>query len=74
MYPGVPEPVLTVKEVAEYLRVTPKTVYQLVKQGALKSFRVGRAVRFRRADVEDFVAESATSSVATDQRSLFGSR
>ena len=62
LYTEFPETVLTVKEVAEYLRVTPKTVYSLAKQGSLKAFRVGRAVRFRRGDVNQFIAKSAESS------------
>lgn len=51
--------ILTVPEVAKYLRVTAKTVYGLVRKGELRSFRVGRAVRVRRDDVEHFVAHRA---------------
>jgi len=47
--------VLTVQEVADYLRVTTKTVYGLARGGDLVSFRVGRAMRFRRSDIEAFV-------------------
>lgn len=55
--PSLP-PVLTVPEVAAYLRVTTKTVYGLVKQGRLRSFRVGRVMRFHRTDFETFIEES----------------
>lgn len=54
--PDQTEEILTVPEVARYLRVTTKTVYALVRRGELTSFRVGRAVRVRRHDVEHFVA------------------
>ena len=47
--------VLTVPEVADYLRVTTKTVYKLIGTGELASFRIGRAVRCRRQDVEQFI-------------------
>lgn len=60
-------PVLTVSEVAEYLRVTTKTVYALVKQGRLQSFRVGRAMRFHRADVEAFIEESKDTKEGDDE-------
>lgn len=50
------EDVLTVPEVAGYLRVTPKTVYRLVKRGELHGFYVGRVLRLRRADVEKYIA------------------
>lgn len=55
--PGLPSEVLTVQEVADYLKVTAKTVYGLVKAGELRTFRIGRAVRCRKVDVEQFIAE-----------------
>lgn len=48
--------ILTVPEVAEYLRVNPKTVYQLIQRGDLASFRVGRVLRCHRSDVLRFTA------------------
>jgi len=46
---------LTVKEVAEWLRVTPITVYRMVKQGRLKVHHVGKQLRFRREDINAFL-------------------
>ncbi len=42
---------MTVKEVADFLRVSRQTVYQMVKQGKVPFFRVGTKVRFKRADI-----------------------
>jgi excisionase family DNA binding protein len=36
---------LTVNEAAELLACTPNTIYRLIYRGALRSTRVGRAVR-----------------------------
>ncbi len=47
--------ILTVKEVAKYLRVDEKTVYRLAKSGKLPAFKAGRSWRFHRADVERYV-------------------
>ncbi len=58
--------VLTVPEVAEYLRVTTKTVYKLIGKGELTSFRIGRAVRCRRQDVERFI--TTQSGAGTPER------
>lgn len=55
--------ILTADEVAEYLRVAKKTVYSLAKQGQLRSFRVGRAMRFHRGDVEAFVDEARAAEL-----------
>ncbi len=42
---------MTVKEVADFLRVSRQTVYMMVKQGKIPCFRVGTKVRFKRDDV-----------------------
>lgn len=47
--------ILTVQEVADFLKVTTKTVYSLVRDDQLPSFRVGRSIRFRRADLEAYM-------------------
>ena len=40
---------LTVSEVAEFLRINKSTVYRMAKQGRLPATRVGRQWRFRRS-------------------------
>lgn len=62
--PSVTDEVLTVQEVADYLKVTTKTVYEIIKQGSLPSFRIGRAVRCRRSAVEDFIECQLTTADA----------
>jgi excisionase family DNA binding protein len=42
---------LTKEGVAIYLRVTPRTVDNLMARGALPYLKIGRIVRFRLADV-----------------------
>ena len=44
--------VMTVSEVAEYLRVNPQTVYRQAKSGQLPAVRIGRAIRFRRSELD----------------------
>lgn len=66
--PAVGDPVLTVQEVAEYLKVTTKTVYELIRQGQLPSFRIGRAVRCRRSAIEAFIEERLEQSSRQPER------
>ena len=47
--------VMTVSEVAEYLRVNPQTVYRKAKSGELPAVRIGRAIRFRRAELDAWI-------------------
>lgn len=58
------EQILTVPQVATFLKVTTKTVYALARTGALRSFRVGRAVRFRSCDVHHYIEQQTTPSVS----------
>lgn len=60
---------LTVEDVAGWLRVEPGTVYRWVSGGtAPKYSKVGSAVRFRRADVRAWLAERAVEPRAVPRR------
>lgn len=45
------EQLLTIQQVAEYLRVSPKTVRRLVSVRGFPHVRFGRVLRFERGDV-----------------------
>ena len=51
----LPQEFYTVKELAKLLRVTEMTVYRLVKRAELAAYHIGRAMRFRRDDIEAFL-------------------
>ena len=44
--------ILTVQEVADYLRVSRSTVWRWCKQGRVSAFKVGRGWRLRRSEME----------------------
>jgi len=48
-------PLMTVEDVAEYLRVKTSTVYEWAKDGKLPGAKVGRLWRFQREQIEDWV-------------------
>jgi excisionase family DNA binding protein len=49
--------VLTLAEVAQFLRVHPSTVYRLLKQGAIPAFKLGSDWRFTRGAIESWTKE-----------------
>ena len=51
--------VLTAREVGNLLRVHPTTVYKLVRQGKIPSFRIGSYWRFRTDQIACWVAEKS---------------
>jgi excisionase family DNA binding protein len=53
---------LTRAEVADQLRVAPRTVARLLASGELPYVRIGRAVRVRTYDLDHFVARHRTES------------
>lgn len=59
---SVDDPLLTVREVADAMRVSHMTVYRLIKSGALAAIRVGRNFRIRASELEAYL-ESQTVTV-----------
>ncbi|MEQ3636469.1 helix-turn-helix domain-containing protein [Alcanivorax sp.] len=49
--------IMTLKEVAGYLKLAEKTAYRLAADGKLPGFKVGGAWRFRREDMERWIAD-----------------
>jgi excisionase family DNA binding protein len=47
---------LKTEDVLDWLQVTPRTVYRLIRTGELPAVRVGRQWRFRKADLESWLA------------------
>ncbi len=56
---GEPDPVMTVSEVAAYLKIAESTVYRLVKERRLPGRKVGGAWRFSRRELEKWLAQPA---------------
>jgi excisionase family DNA binding protein len=54
--------ILTLKELSDLLRVCPATVYKLVREGKIPSFRVGNEWRFRRDVILRWIAERSSAA------------
>jgi excisionase family DNA binding protein len=52
---------LTTEEVLDCLRVTPRTIYRLIRSGELPAVRVGRQWRFRRNDLDEWLSRQQTT-------------
>ncbi|MFL9895966.1 methylation-associated defense system helix-turn-helix domain-containing protein MAD1 [Paraburkholderia sp. RL17-381-BIF-C] len=48
--------ILTLKQVAEYLKVTERTIYRLAAAKEIPAFKVGGTWRFRTTDIDDWIA------------------
>ena len=47
--------ILTIREVAEYLRITEKTAYRLASEGKLPGFKVGGSWRFKKGELDGWI-------------------
>jgi excisionase family DNA binding protein len=47
----VDEEILTTREVADLLKLHPKTVNKLARSGRVPAYRIGRQWRFRKSEV-----------------------
>jgi len=55
--------ILTLKEVAEYLKLAEKTAYRLAAEGKLPGFKAGGSWRFKREDVLLWIEEQKHKDV-----------
>lgn len=51
----MPEEILTIREVAQFLKVTERTIYRLAVDAQLPAFKVGGSRRFRKAELIQWI-------------------
>ena len=61
---------LTTEEVLGCLKVNPRTIYRLIKTGELPAVRIGRQWRFRRTDLDDWIARQRTAASEASGRQV----
>jgi len=49
--------ILTLKEVADYLKLAEKTAYRLAAEGRLPGFKVGGSWRFKKVDLQQWIEQ-----------------
>ena len=63
------EEILTLKEVAVYLKLAEKTAYKLAAEGKLPGFKVGGSWRFKQADMAFWIEQQKQK--ASNRNRLF---
>ena len=51
--------ILTIKQVADYLKVTERTIYRLAAAKKIPAFKVGGTWRFSRADIDSWIKQQS---------------
>jgi excisionase family DNA binding protein len=53
--------ILTLGEVAAYFKAGKRTVYRLAAEGKLPAFKLGDTWRFRRSDLDEWIAANLSN-------------
>jgi excisionase family DNA binding protein len=59
---------MTLRDVADYLSIPPSTVYKLKARGKIRGYRVGRNLRFDRAEVDADVKRTTLKTSRTKRK------
>src|SRR5579871_4903112 len=60
----MPENVLTIREVADLLKINEKTVYRLAADAKIPGFKIGGSWRFDRATIAKWLEEGSVASAS----------
>jgi excisionase family DNA binding protein len=65
-----PKPPILVdsREAARLLSISPRKLWELTKSGEIPSLRIGRAVRYRMADIEAWTERQAATAAPELER------
>jgi excisionase family DNA binding protein len=61
--PDMDDTILTIKDVAAYLKVNERTVYRLAASGNIPAFKVGGSWRFRKDALEQWISEQSNQRI-----------
>lgn len=59
--------IMTVKEVASYLKMKPVTIYKLAKQGKIPAFRVASFWRFKKDLIDKWLDEETKKNLESNK-------
>ncbi|MDW3681606.1 helix-turn-helix domain-containing protein [Cupriavidus sp. CV2] len=55
--------ILTIKQVADYLKVTERTIYRLAAAKKIPAFKVGGTWRFSRVDIDNWIRQQSAQAL-----------
>ena len=59
--------VITIRELAAYLKMAEKTLYRLVAEGVVPGFKVGGAWRFRKGEIDKWISKQNNKGKGQDR-------
>ena len=59
--------ILTIEEIAEYLKVTERTIYRLAAAKQVPAFKIGGSWRFSRQDIDGWIKQQSQQPLASSE-------
>lgn len=59
--------ILTIKDVAAYLKLNEKTAYRLVLDGKIPGFKVGGSWRFKKSEIKSWIEQQSKKDGLTKE-------
>ncbi|NIM03209.1 helix-turn-helix domain-containing protein [bacterium] len=50
---------MTIKEVADYLRLSKVTVYKMTRQGKIPALKIGKQWRYNKSEIDSWVKQKS---------------
>lgn len=66
--------ILTIREVAGFLKVTERTIYRLAAAKKIPAFKVGGTWRFSRVDIDTWIKQQSSVDKSAHQRAGTGTK
>ncbi|HUW23886.1 MAG TPA: helix-turn-helix domain-containing protein [bacterium] len=52
---------MTIREVADYLRLSKVTVYKMTRQGKIPALKIGKQWRYNKSEIDSWVKQKSNS-------------
>lgn len=60
--------IMTIKELAEYLKIAEKTAYRFASEGKIPGFKVGSAWRFKKEEIDAWIKRQSEENTAQEKQ------
>lgn len=60
--------IMTVKELADYLKIAEKTAYRFASEGKVPGFKVGSAWRFKKEEIDAWIRRQSEENTAQEEQ------
>ncbi|MEE8179497.1 MAG: helix-turn-helix domain-containing protein [bacterium] len=52
---------MTIREIADYLRLSKVTVYKMTRQGKIPALKIGKQWRYNKSEIDSWVKQKSNS-------------